>query len=100
MPYRLTTLNKQRTRTFDEAEFKALLRLALANGWRPYPQRVCGTELRLDGDLDEIETLEIAAALERGLKRSGTTLPPPLMMALLETIGVLRHGPTHLSKEP
>jgi hypothetical protein len=99
MTYKLTTLNKNRSRLMDESELKSLLGLALTNGWRPLPHRIHGNELRMDGDIDEVEALELAAALERALKRKGSGLPPPLMIALLETIGVLRHGGVRLTRQ-
>jgi hypothetical protein len=98
MPYILTTLNQNRSRHMDDAELKSLLGLALTNGWRPWPHRIHGGELRMHGDIDEVEAMEIAAALERALKRKGSALPPPLMIALLETIGVLRHGGVRLTQ--
>jgi hypothetical protein len=96
--YRLTTLNQNRSRQMNDAELKSLLGLALTNGWRPLPHRIQGNELHMEGDIDEIEAMELAAALERALKRKGSELPPPLMIALLETIGVLRHGGVRLTR--
>jgi hypothetical protein len=98
--YTLTTLNRQRSRVLEETELKSVLRVALSNGWQPLPKRIHGSELRMDGALDEIEAMELAAALERGLKRSAATLPPPLMIAIMETIGVLRHDSTKLYRNP
>jgi hypothetical protein len=82
----------------EDDELKSLLGLALTNGWRPWPHRVQGQDLRMDGDIDEVEALELAAALERALKRKGSAIPPSLMIALLETIGVLRHGGVRLTR--
>jgi hypothetical protein len=98
MAYTLTTLNGNRSRELGDDDLKTLLGLALTHGWRPYSHRIHGSELRMDGSLDDIEAMELAAALERGLKRKGTALSPPLMIALLETIAVLRHGATRLTR--
>jgi hypothetical protein len=53
----------------------------------------------MKGKIDEVEALEMAAALERGLKRHSATLPPPLLVAIMETIGVLRHSAASLTKD-
>jgi hypothetical protein len=80
----------------SDDELRQMLRVALANGWRPYSHRVRNGELHLNGDLDAIEAMELAAALERGLKRQGGKLAPQMMVILMESIGVLRYGPSRL----
>lgn len=96
MSYLFITLNQQRRRELNDEQMQDILRLALANGWRPWAHRVHGEELRLDGTLDEIEGMELAAALERGLKRQSSSLHPSFMIAVMETIGVLRHSAAQL----
>ncbi len=94
--YIFITTNEKRKRVLDEAELKAVLGVALTNGWQPMPHRIQRNQLHMDGEIDEIEAMELAAALERGLKRKASTMPPPLMIAIMETIGVLRHSASRL----
>jgi hypothetical protein len=99
MSYTLSTLNQQRHRVLSEDELKSILSVALKNGWQPLPHRVRNNQLDMKGKIDEVEALEMAAALERGLKRHSATLPPPLLVAIMETIGVLRHSAASLTKD-
>lgn len=97
--YTFVTQNHHRKRTMNEAELKQILSVALKNGWRPLPHRVQSNQLDMNGPISEIESYEISAALERGIKRAAGSMPPPLMIAILETIGVLRYGGVYLEKE-
>jgi hypothetical protein len=97
--YRIASVDGKRSRVLDDAELKQMLSVALNNGWRPWSHRVRDGALHLDGTIDEIEAMELGAALERGLKRHGSSIAPALMVVIMETIGVLRYSAAHLSRQ-
>jgi hypothetical protein len=91
MPYTIISLDQRRQQHLDDEVFKTLLKIALSSKWKPAPGRVVAGGLRLEKPFSRDEARELAAALEEGLQRRVAWLAPPVVMALLETIGVLRY---------
>lgn len=94
--YTFRSVDQQRWRQLDAEQLYLFLALALKHGWRPSPSRLRGSMLHLDGEIDQIESYDMAAALERGLKREMAQMSPDAIMAIFETIAVLRHGAVRL----
>ncbi len=94
--YTFRSVDKQRWRQLDAVQLYSFLALALRHGWRPSPSRLRDNLLYLDGEIDQIESYDMAAALERGLKREMAQLSPDAITAIFETIAVLRHGAVRL----
>lgn len=92
MAYELRTTDGKYTRRLDTGEFKAILRLALQHGWRPSPKHIQGGSLRLNERFSLEEGKALAAALERSLQYHQASLPPIIMIAIFESIAVLRRS--------
>lgn len=92
MAYELRTTDGKYTRRLESGEFKAILRLALQNGWRPTPKHILDGSLRLNERFSLEEGKALAAALERGLQFHQASLPPVIVMAIFESIAVLRRS--------
>lgn len=94
MSYRLRTLDGTYKRTLNNEDFKAILRIALKNGWRPSARHFQNGQLLMNHPLDGEEAKALAAAIDRGIHTEGASLLPPVIVAFLECIGVLRRGPS------
>ncbi|NJP07973.1 MAG: hypothetical protein HC837_21300 [Chloroflexaceae bacterium] len=99
MNYTVVTLNGKHQRALSNEEFKVILQTAIKNGWRPSAKHVRGGQMRFDQPFDAQEARDLAAALERGLS-AAARFSPAVVVAVLETIGVLRHGAIRFEHHP
>jgi hypothetical protein len=90
MTYELRTLDGKYTRNLTEQDFKTILSLAVRNGWRPSPKHIQNGSLRLNEAFSKEEGKDLAAALERGVQLGAASLPPDVVVAIFESIAVLR----------
>lgn len=92
MTYELRTLDGKYKRALNDQDFKAILSMALRNGWRPSPKHIHAGSLRLNETFSEEDGKSLAAALERGLQQNMPSLSPEIVVAIFESIAVLRRG--------
>ncbi len=92
MKYELQTTDGKHTRTLTAEDCKAILRIALKSGWRPSPRHLQHGSLRLGEPMSAEESKQLASALERGLQHEMPTLHPEMVVAIFESIAVLRRG--------
>jgi hypothetical protein len=92
MSYELRTVDGKYQRVLTNEEFKAILNLALHNGWRPTPKHLHNNRLWLNEPFHLEEGKAFAAAIERGLQQPQANLSPMLVMAVLECIAILRRS--------
>jgi hypothetical protein len=92
MTYELKTVDGKYTRALNGDDFKTILRIALKNGWQPSSRHLRDGQLRMSIPMNVDEAKALAAAIDRGIKTEGATLLPPVIVAFLECIGVLRRG--------
>ncbi len=92
MSYELRTLDGKYKRELTEQDFKTILGLAVRSGWKPSPKHLDGHSLRLNQDFSADEGKALAAALERGVQQGAASLPPQIVVAIFESIAVLRRG--------
>lgn len=94
MTYKLRTVDGKFNRLLNDEDFRTVLRIALQYGWTPSPHHYRDGRLWLNEVFDEQEAKALAAAIDKAIKREGGTLLPPVVVAFLECIGVLRRGPS------
>jgi hypothetical protein len=92
MTYELKTIDGKYTRVLTEDHFKLFLRMALKNGWQPSPKHLRDGYLFLDKAFNAEDARALASAIDRGIHNEGASLLPPVIVAFLECIGVLRRG--------
>lgn len=95
MPYELKTTDGKYRRLLGNEEFKTILNLALHNGWRPEPKHLHNNRLWLNEPFLLEEGKALAAAIERGLKQPVAQLSPDIIIAVLESIAILRRSDSH-----
>lgn len=99
MAYVLRTPDGKYERRLSEHEYKTILREALKHGWKPSARHLSGGKLRIADELTTEEAKLFAAALERGIPGMAT-ISPPLVVAMLESISVLRRGGAQFQRIP
>lgn len=92
MPYELRTIDGKYRRVLEHEELKAILNLALHNGWKPAPKHLRNNRLWLNEPFLLEEGKALAAAIERGLKQPPFPLSPDIIIAVLESIAILRRS--------
>ncbi|NJN67308.1 MAG: hypothetical protein HC884_11655 [Chloroflexaceae bacterium] len=92
MAYTLRTVDGKYSRVLSNEEFRTLLKLALKHGWRPAPRHLHHGSLRMSEPFSLAEGKALAAAMERGLQREQAALSPLIVMAVFESIAVLRRS--------
>jgi hypothetical protein len=92
MTYELKTLDGKYTRVLNNDDFKTILRMALKNGWQPSSRHLHDGSLHMSIPMNVEEAKTLAVAIDRVIKTEGATLLPPVIVAFLECIGVLRRG--------
>lgn len=92
MTYKLRTIDGKHSRVLNDDDFMTVLRLALKNGWKPSPKHLHRNKLFMNRTLEENEAKELAGAIDRSVRNDAATLLPPIVVAFLECIGVLRRG--------
>lgn len=92
MNYELTTVDGKYTRKLTPQDFKTIFSLAVKHGWRPPLHLVQNGMLRLNEVFTMHEAKMLAIALELGVQQGAAMLPPPVVVAIFESIAVLRHG--------
>jgi len=92
MAYELRTVDGKYSRVLSNEEFKTILKLALTYGWRPAPKHLHHGRLQLNETFSLPEGKALAAAMERGLQHEQATLSPLIVMAIFESIAILRRS--------
>ncbi len=91
MDYRLVSLDGRYERKLTTHECKTIFREALRHGWRPSARHLRNGTLLLEPEFDGSEAQQLAAAIERSIPLM-TSVSPPLVVTMLESISVLRRG--------
>lgn len=100
MDYKLTTVDGKYSRQLTTQDFKSIFSLAVKSGWRPPASHVHNGSLRLNQVFSMDEASTLAAALERGVQQGVAKLPPQVVVAIFESIAVLRHGESKIVPAP